>query len=159
MFSDSTIDLLSKGMGQLATTMKTFHRALKTMKPNSSEPGEAGSSPEEEKPEAEGKKSLRFQCEACSYQSNHKGDFLKHCESAKHKKNTETEKEEENDSFEKIRKRYDELKDEKNLYFLTAVAYLDPLRMGSSGKQGMCCQPLNYLWDAIHKHLFGGTIT
>ena len=114
MFSDSTIDLLSKGMGQLVTTMKTFHRALKTMKHNSRE-GEPGSSPEEEKPE-ECKKALRFHCEACCYQSNHKGDFLKHCESVKHKRNTEKEKEEEKDSFEKIRKRYPELKNEKMIH-------------------------------------------
>ena len=150
MLSESTIDLLTNGVGQLATSIKTIHRAMKSI---SSKPEEV--EPEEEEEEA--KKALRFECKPCGYQSNHKGDFGKHCETFKHKREVENEKVNNKDPFDKLRKRYPvELKDETRIHFLTALAYLEPLRMGSSGKQGMCCQPLSYLWDAIHKHMFGG---
>lgn len=151
MLSKPAIDLLTKGVDQLAASFKTIHRAMKLISENPKKEEEAPPPPET-------KPAKRFECKPCGYQSNHKGDYTKHCDTLKHKKTVEPEPEPEpaKDPFEKMRKQYKALADEKNVYRLTAAAFLEPLRMGSSGRQGMCCRPMSYLWDAIHKHLFGG---
>ena len=111
--------------------------------------------------EEEEEQEFRFVCKPCRYRTNHSGDWKKHQTRTKHirmmeQKKAQAEKEEkESDIFYKVRQKYPELVDEKDLDILTAYAWLQPLQR-SDGKQGMCCQPLKALWAAVHKYQFGG---
>ena len=116
---------------------------------------DSNSKKEEEEPE------FRFVCKPCRYRTNHSGDWRKHLTRAKHIRmvaQKEAQKEEEEkkaDVFYKVRQKYPEMADERDLDILTAYAWLRPLQR-EDGKQSMCCQPLKNLWAAVHQYQFGG---
>ena len=84
--SFATVALLTKALGQLATTARTFQKVLESFE---SEPQNLVEVVREVVQPKSKKK--RFECKPCKYTTTSPSDFRKHCSRDKHLRNTEQE--------------------------------------------------------------------
>ena len=87
--SFTTVALLTKALGQLATTARTFQKVLESFE---SEPENLVEVVREVVQPKSKKK--RFECKPCGYSTTSPSDWRKHCRRDKHLKNTDRRKDE-----------------------------------------------------------------
>ena len=154
--SFATVALLSKALGQLATTARTFQKVLQSFV---NEPDLVEVVREVVQPTKSKKK--RFECEPCNYSTTSPSDFRKHCSRDKHLKNTDRRKDERrfgdgmSTEFSKLMEKYG-LGEEVSIYTKMAYCWLHPTFRQSTGQQAMGCRPMTTLWETVHEFQFGG---
>ena len=154
--SFTTVALLTKGLGQLATTARTFQKVLQSFE---NEPENLVEVVREVVQPTKSKKK-RFECEPCNYSTTSPSDFRKHCSRDKHLKNTDRRKDERRfgecpKEFSRLIEKYG-LGEEVSIYTKMAYCWLHPTYRQSTGQQAIGCRPMMRLWDTVHKCQFGG---
>ena len=153
--SFATVALLSKALGQLATTARTFQKVLQSFV---NEPDLVEVVREAVQPTKSKKK--RFECKPCNYTTNSPSDFKKHCSRDKHLQNTDRSKDERrfgerSKEYSRLVEKY-ELGEEVSIYTKMAYCWLHPTFRQSTGQQAMGCRPMTTLWETVHECQFGG---
>ena len=135
--SFATVALLTKALGQLATTARTFQKVLQSFENESENLVEVV----REVVQPTKPKNKRFECGPCNYTTNSPSDWRKHCRRDKHLKNTDRRKDERR--FGECSKEYSRLiekyglGEEVSIYTKMAYCWLHPTYRQSTGHQAI----------------------
>ena len=142
----TSMQLLSKGLAQLSSGLRTLSRAVAKLPPPVVSTGEFGELGEV------------YTCGHCEYTTEKKSNFKKHLSTAKHQRQIARKIRPGSSLWVQIKQDYrKQLCEEDDKYVLMAYTWLKPHhhRVGV-GKQGMGQWPLKELWEIIHNKCFDG---